>query len=172
MMVYISLPITCSTDAPERAEKAEKLLQNNNFAFVNPLKLNHQYAHSLEQKYLEEGMDFTPEIEDDIWEAYLNTCLIAVKECDGILLTNGWRKSRGCRLEVLFALSNNITLFDAICHKISFEHLRIIHKEIMNGDGHTITPEMAKQTAEDYGNLIIGNQLFESKIKPQPVCKY
>lgn len=81
--IYISAPITGQEETAEaRFRDAESLLRSEGYEPVNPYERNKGYAK---------------------WEDAVLADLRLLKGCDGIMLCKGWRMSRGCEIERLFA---------------------------------------------------------------------
>lgn len=93
MKLYISGPITGKEDL-NRAnfEETEDLLLQKGFSPVNPHKL---------------PMD----IPSQSWENYMRRDLKSLCDCDGIVMLDGWQKSRGAKLEFMLALELGLHIF-------------------------------------------------------------
>ena len=86
MKIYISGQITGTTDFMERFERAEQKLARMGFDVCNPAK---ELAHF---------PDGTP------WRTFMAECLRMLLLCDGIYMLDGWKDSKGARLEQKVAL--------------------------------------------------------------------
>lgn len=178
MKIQIILPISNTTDYKERALRAEMLLESLGYEAVNPLYLNHKPAKYLENLYPES--DRTEKQNELIWVQYLETCLENLIKVDGVLLTVGWRASRGCRLEVMNAIILGLKLYDVTGVRIPLNKpkqspyitVSEIYSEIINGDVYAITTQMAEQTKEDYRLLIGNNSKIKIRHQPVPMGKY
>ena len=91
--IYISGKITGLeiTEAEANFQNYEDLLSMHHFEPVNPMKLNHQH--------------------DKSWESYMREDLIAMLQCDGVLMLDGWEDSRGAVIERKLALSIGIKVY-------------------------------------------------------------
>lgn len=90
--VYISGPITGTTDYMERFEAAEKRL-NGEYSVINPAKVNSNMP------------------EDTTHEEYMNMSICMLSMCDAIFMLNGWEDSIGACEENIYALKNGIRIF-------------------------------------------------------------
>lgn len=86
--IYISGPITGTSDYMERFEKAEKELIENGYSVINPAKVNAMLP------------------EDATWEEYIKVSLTLLSICTGVYMMPGWRESRGAVLEFMQARRN------------------------------------------------------------------
>ena len=82
MKIYISGPVTGTTDYKERFEAAEKELTDAGYEAVNPIK---------------------DKPEGQTWEWYMKKDLAQMLECDGLYVLEGWNESDGASLEVSLA---------------------------------------------------------------------
>ena len=80
--VYISGPITGTTDYMERFKKAQEYLESKGYIVVNPALFNSNLP------------------DDTTWDEYMEISLILVKICDAIYLLKGWEESKGVELEL------------------------------------------------------------------------
>lgn len=81
--IYISGPITGTSDYMKRFEKAEKELTENGYSVINPAKVNAMLP------------------EDATWEEYIKVSLTLLSICTGVYMMPGWRESRGAVLEFM-----------------------------------------------------------------------
>jgi hypothetical protein len=81
MRIYISGPITGTTDYKERFAAAEEKLKANGYEVVNPAKVTATLPESL------------------IWEQYMDVAVCVIALCDSVYMLNGWRDSRGAKIE-------------------------------------------------------------------------
>ena len=93
MKIYISGKITGTTDYMERFAKAEQDLTSRGFEVINPAKENAR---------LPEG---TP------WKIYMAESLRMLLHCDAIYMMDGWKESRGARLENVVAHVCDLQIF-------------------------------------------------------------
>ena len=97
MRIYISGPITGTTDYMERFAAAErKLLENGWAEVVNPAEKNAQFPAGT------------------CWETYMGESLKMLCECDAIYMMRGWGGSRGARLELLVAQELGLRVIEQI----------------------------------------------------------
>ena len=73
--IYISGPITGTSDYMERFEKAEKELIENGYSVINPAKVNAMLP------------------EDATWEEYIKVSLTLLSICTGVYMMPGWRRA-------------------------------------------------------------------------------
>lgn len=93
MKVYISGPVTGTTDYKERFENAERMLNESvsentdeQIVAVNPIKITEHMP------------------EDTTWAQYMDIAIAAMKACDAIYVLKGWSNSKGAKIEVLYAM--------------------------------------------------------------------
>lgn len=79
--VYISGPITGTTDYMERFAAVEQKLVAEGYEVINPAKLNEHFPA------------------DTSWETYMRESLKMLCECDAIYMLADWFRSRGATLE-------------------------------------------------------------------------
>lgn len=92
MKVYISGPITGTTDYMERFAQIERRLMRSGYTVVNPAKVNAKLpADTTHAEYME--MSFT-----------------MLDMCDAIFMMNGWQQSRGAGMEFDRAVRNGMTI--------------------------------------------------------------
>jgi hypothetical protein len=93
-LVYIAHPFNGDVWNVTKVEGIIKLLmiKYRDTAFYSPLHATGFFYHLLPY---EEGMEH---------------CYEALRRCDELWLCEGWDKSRGCNLEVVFAMANNIPI--------------------------------------------------------------
>jgi hypothetical protein len=82
MKVYISGPITGTTDYMERFKKAQEYLESKGYTVVNPALINSNLPS------------------DTTWDEYMEISLILVRMCDAIYLLKGWEESKGVETEL------------------------------------------------------------------------
>lgn len=94
MKIYISLPITGHDIEQVEASCifAKAVIEDKGHTPVCPLDLDHR--------------------DPDNYEAVIGTDITALLCCDAILLLDGWRRSRGCRLERYAAKVYGKHIFD------------------------------------------------------------
>ena len=83
--IYISGPITGTTDYKQRFEETEKKLKETfpDADIVNPVKITESLEH------------FTH-------DEYLKVCIAALSSCNMIFLMRGWEKSEGVKEELRY----------------------------------------------------------------------
>ena len=94
--IYISGPITGTSDYMKRFEKAEKELTENGYSVINPAKVNAMLP------------------EDATWEEYIKVSLTLLSICTGVYMMPGWRESRGAVLEFMQARRNEMQIYEDI----------------------------------------------------------
>ena len=78
--IYIAGPISGMEEkAAEKFAEAEIFLKAKGYEVINPMKLAHDH--------------------DKTWKAYMLECLHILLQCDEVYMLNGWRKSKGAKLE-------------------------------------------------------------------------
>lgn len=91
--VYISGPITGTTDYMERFEETEKRL-NGEYSVINPAKVNSNMP------------------EDTTHEEYMKMSICMLSMCDAICMLKGWEYSLGASQEMIYAVNNGIRIFE------------------------------------------------------------
>lgn len=81
MKLYLSGKITGTSDAPERFGTAQTALAVAGYTVVNPLEVT----------------------QADTWESCMRDDIKALLDCDGIVMLEGWERSRGAQLELHIA---------------------------------------------------------------------
>lgn len=98
MKVYISLPIT-GKDEKEQREKADKIkmaLSKAGYEVINPF-------------------DIVPDKKNPDWYDYIGADLRELAKCDKIYLCKGWKESKGCNIEMQYAVSMGIKpMFESV----------------------------------------------------------
>lgn len=90
--IYISGPITGTTDYNRRFNLAEKMLKLAGYEPVNPAKINGKMPDTTTH------------------EQYMHVSYALMDTCDAVYMTRGWEKSKGCKLELKYAVENGISL--------------------------------------------------------------
>ena len=90
MKVYISGPITGTTDYMERFEEAQKYLKSKGFDVVNPALVNSNLPKNTS------------------YREYMLMSLLMLSMCDHIYMLRGYEKSAGARKELVTARDLNI----------------------------------------------------------------
>lgn len=90
--IYISGPITGTTDYMERFEKAENYLKSKGYSVVNPAKVNAQMP------------------EDTTYEEYMKMSFTMLDMCQYIYMLDGWHKSTGANRELGYAMAKDMTI--------------------------------------------------------------
>lgn len=81
MKVYISGPITGTSDYMERFKDAQNYLESKGFTVINPALVNSNLP------------------KDTTWEEYMRVSLVLLEQCDAIYQLKGWEQSRGACVE-------------------------------------------------------------------------
>ena len=96
--IYISIPIT-GLDIDRQREKADILkaaLSKKGWQVVNPFEI-------------------IPDVKEPTWFDHMKADLEALSKCDAIFMCNGWKESKGCKIEMSYALDSGIrTLFETV----------------------------------------------------------
>lgn len=87
--VFISGPITGTTDYKERFAKAEEILKAKGFVVINPVKATEALP------------------EDTDWSEYMDITMPLLKMCQAIYQLEDWECSMGATIEYLWALKTN-----------------------------------------------------------------
>lgn len=82
MKVYISGPITGTTDFMERFDKAQKYLESKGFSVVNPALVNSNLP------------------DDTTYKDYMRMSFTMLDMCDHIYMLSGYERSVGARMEL------------------------------------------------------------------------
>lgn len=93
MRIYISGPITGTTDYRERFQAAEDKLRANGYEVVNPAEVTASLPKSL------------------TWEQYMGVAVCIMALCDSVYMLKGWQKSRGAKLEHKIMLGKGRKIF-------------------------------------------------------------
>lgn len=95
--VYLSAPITGTTDYASRFKTAEDIINEyKGFECINPAKVNGELPKSFSHN------------------EYMHISRVLIEFCGAIVLLNGWEKSKGCREEVDMAILLDMMIFDGI----------------------------------------------------------
>lgn len=92
MKIYISGPITGTTDYMERFARMQEALEGMGHTVINPAKVNAE---------LPEGTTH---------EQYMTMCRPMIDMCEVVLMMEGWQQSKGCRMEFDYATKKRITI--------------------------------------------------------------
>lgn len=87
MRIYISRPVTGTDDYIYRFSKAEKILEESGYSVVNPVKVNAQLP------------------EDTTYRQYMEVSLAMLGTCDAVYMMDGWKESKGAKLEYAYAVT-------------------------------------------------------------------
>ena len=93
--IYISGPITGTTDYLERFDKAEEDLKEkfgDKIVIFNPARVNN-------------GMP-----KQTTYEQYMTISFALMDMCDTIYLLNSWKDSKGCNREYVYALGKDMNI--------------------------------------------------------------
>lgn len=101
MRVYISGPITGTTDYMRRFEGTESIWKDLGVEVINPVKLNFILPETTTHR------------------EYMITCIAMLKICDTIFMLRGWESSKGARQELKYAQKHGYQiLFEGKCDAI------------------------------------------------------
>ncbi len=104
-LMYVSLPMTgIENENKDLEDKASLRAANMGYLTIVPSELT---------KFVKQ------EITNPIYRHYLGYDLWCLGRCDAMLLCPGWEKSKGCKIEVRFAIENDIPIYD---YRISEEY--------------------------------------------------
>ena len=92
MKIYISGPITGTTDYMERFKRMQEALEGMGHTVINPAKVNAE---------LPQGTTH---------EEYMTMCRPMIDMCEVVLMMEGWQQSKGCRMEFDYAMQKRITI--------------------------------------------------------------
>lgn len=92
MRIYISGPITGTTDYMERFAAAEDYLMKEGYVCINPAKVN-------------AGLP-----SDTTHEEYMKTSICMLHMCDAIYMLEGWQQSEGCAEELSAAIRREMMI--------------------------------------------------------------
>ena len=92
MKIFISGAIAGTSDYKERFAKAEQHLKDLGHEVINPVKLTESLP------------------EDTPWETYMEITIAALKTCEAIYMTKGFKKSIGANIEHAFACKMDLCL--------------------------------------------------------------
>lgn len=84
--IYISGPVTGTTDYMERFARAEKELTVAGYEVINPVKVISDMPSSL------------------TWEECMHICIAMLDICDSICMLDGWKGSKGGAMEMKHAM--------------------------------------------------------------------
>lgn len=98
MRIYLSIPIS-NMDENKQREKADKIkmaLSKKGWQVVNPF-------------------DIVPVKKNPDWFDHIGADLRELSKCDAIYLCNGWKESKGCKLEMNYAVSMGLRqIFESV----------------------------------------------------------
>ena len=97
MKIYISAPISGTSDYRERFDVAERCIEAKGHEGINPCKL-----------------DAILKPETTSWQQYMLADLGLLRACDAVCVLNGWERSRGCRQEVEEAKRNGMKIYKGV----------------------------------------------------------
>lgn len=89
--IYISGPISNTTDFQERFAKAQKKLEKDGYEVVNPATLDSTFSK------------FT-------YEDFMTLDILLLSRCNGIYMLKNWEQSKGANREYGFALGKGMKI--------------------------------------------------------------
>ena len=92
MLIYVSHPFS---NKPKNKDKVEEIVRT--LTLLHPENIYISPIHTFGFLY-----------EDVSYETGLEMCFKLLDKCDKILLCDGWKNSRGCTAEALYAEFNHI----------------------------------------------------------------
>lgn len=92
MKIYISGPITGTSDYMERFARAERKLSSLGYTVINPVRVNAQLPKNTTH------------------EEYMKMSIVMLDMCDAIFMMEGWKESKGCGIEFEYAYEHRITI--------------------------------------------------------------
>jgi hypothetical protein len=126
MKVYISGPITGLTESEytENFARAEAFVISEGHEAVNPVKVQACVTEDCFKPGDKVGAQSA--VKDDgsylhSWQCYMKHDLIAMFECDAILMIPGWESSRGAQLELDIA-----TRLDFKVHELNRDYVTVL----------------------------------------------
>ncbi|MBI9052498.1 MAG: DUF4406 domain-containing protein [Bacteroidales bacterium] len=111
--LYLSLPITgCEMQSVVEASEAQNVFERKGYEVINPHDIKRDLTETLNRIPLEIEI--------------MGADLYSISQCDAMILLPGWQNSKGCNLEIRFALDYNIPIYDyQTMKKIIFDsHLK------------------------------------------------
>lgn len=90
--IYISAPITGTTECMERFAEVEEALTKEGWTVINPARVTAQLPA------------------DTTREEYIRICLCMLDMCDVMIQLGAWEYSRRCRAEMNFAERSRIPI--------------------------------------------------------------
>lgn len=92
MKVYISGPITGTTDYMDRFENAQEELKAVGCEVINPAWVNEPLPKSTTH------------------EEYMHVSFALMDLCEAVYMLDGWDKSKGCRMEFEYAARHGLSI--------------------------------------------------------------
>ncbi len=92
--IYLSGPITGTSDYMERFLEAEAEMEEEGYAVINPAKVNAKL----------------PSPPDTSYEQYMKMSLLMLSDADEIYMMLGWEDSKGAKLELEYANATGKTV--------------------------------------------------------------
>ena len=105
MRVYISGPITGTTDYMERFSKAQKYLESRGHSVVNPALVNSNLP------------------EDTSYDEYMTMSFCMLDMCDAIYLLKGYENSTGAMREYTRAMRRRYPIYKEKNYEADYENI-------------------------------------------------
>lgn len=92
MRIYISGPITGTSDYMDRFAAAEAKLTSGGYVCVNPARVNAELP------------------QDTTHEEYMRTSICMMHMCEAVYVLDGWQDSAGCAEEITTAIRREMMI--------------------------------------------------------------
>lgn len=113
MKIYISGPITGTSDYMERFNNAQKRIESRGHSVINPALVNANLPN------------------DTTYDEYMSMSFTMLDMCDAIYLLNGFEKSKGALMEIDIARKKDLLV---LTESVSDEYIDICADELLESD--------------------------------------